>query len=174
MLPVSSKCSRVWLQAQGLGMHDLLNSQISAADACHSGDAPQSLHYKLMTLMPCIPSGHVVVRGHHHPSVLETWSPSVLQNSIRLYGPISGSWLFSQQSNITLSNPYNQAGSYGAIALICLMVALVCGGRIRRAKKDGGNGGIGASSSAGTKSLGCSGSGMYTGTWSSGHAREKR
>ncbi|GKG08014.1 hypothetical protein Tco_0333846, partial [Tanacetum coccineum] len=51
----------------------------------------------------------------------------------------------------------------GAAALICLMAALVCRGRIRGDKKDGGSGGIGASSSAGTKSSGCSGSGMYTG-----------
>ncbi|GKB05339.1 hypothetical protein Tco_0833534, partial [Tanacetum coccineum] len=42
------------------------------------------------------------------------------------------------------------------------MVALVCGGRIRGDKKNGGSGGVGASSSDGTKSLGCSGSGMYT------------
>ncbi|GKD08871.1 hypothetical protein Tco_1188556 [Tanacetum coccineum] len=35
-------------------------------------------------------------------------------------------------------------------------------------KKNGGSRGVGASSSAGTKSSGCSGSGIYTGTWSSG------
>ncbi|GKF80659.1 hypothetical protein Tco_0239261 [Tanacetum coccineum] len=37
-------------------------------------------------------------------------------------------------------------------------------GRIREDKKNSGSGGVGASSSAGTKSSGCSGSGMYTGT----------
>ncbi|GKG44404.1 hypothetical protein Tco_0485842, partial [Tanacetum coccineum] len=48
------------------------------------------------------------------------------------------------------------------------MAALVCGGRIRGDKKNGGSEGVGASSSAGTKSSGCSGSRMYTRTWSSG------
>ncbi|GJS57531.1 hypothetical protein Tco_0652315 [Tanacetum coccineum] len=45
------------------------------------------------------------------------------------------------------------------------------GYRIRGAKNEmvgSGGDGVGASSSAGTKSLGCSGSGMYTGTWSAG------
>ncbi|GJR94648.1 hypothetical protein Tco_0266822 [Tanacetum coccineum] len=42
------------------------------------------------------------------------------------------------------------------------MAALVRGGRIRGDKKNGGSGGVGASSSVGTKSSGCSGSGMYT------------
>ncbi|GKF90106.1 hypothetical protein Tco_0264069, partial [Tanacetum coccineum] len=37
------------------------------------------------------------------------------------------------------------------------MAALVRGGRICRDKKNGGSGGVGASSSAGTKSSGCSG-----------------
>ncbi|GJT40254.1 retrovirus-related pol polyprotein from transposon TNT 1-94 [Tanacetum coccineum] len=44
------------------------------------------------------------------------------------------------------------------------MTALVCGGRIRRDKKNGGSKGVGASFSAGNKSSGCSGSGMYTGS----------
>ncbi|GJS18070.1 hypothetical protein Tco_0412542 [Tanacetum coccineum] len=52
------------------------------------------------------------------------------------------------------------------------MAALVCGGRIRGAKKNGGSRGIGASSLAGTKSSGCSGSEMYTGTWSLVHLWE--
>ncbi|GKF27208.1 hypothetical protein Tco_0083102, partial [Tanacetum coccineum] len=52
---------------------------------------------------------------------------------------------------------------------------IVCGGQIRGAKKNGGSGGIGASSSVGTKSLGCLGSGMYTSTWSSGtYSGERR
>ncbi|GJU94707.1 reverse transcriptase domain-containing protein [Tanacetum coccineum] len=50
----------------------------------------------------------------------------------------------------------------GVAALICLMAALVYGGRIRGDKKNGDNIGIGASSSADTKS---SGLGMYTGIW---------
>ncbi|GJT01569.1 hypothetical protein Tco_0822738 [Tanacetum coccineum] len=42
------------------------------------------------------------------------------------------------------------------------MAALVRGGQIHGDKKNGGSGGVGASSSAGTKSSRCSGSGMYT------------
>ncbi|GKF47188.1 hypothetical protein Tco_0136990, partial [Tanacetum coccineum] len=39
----------------------------------------------------------------------------------------------------------------GTAALICLMATIVCGGRIHGDKKNGGSGGVGASSSAGTK-----------------------
>ncbi|GKC10950.1 hypothetical protein Tco_1007732 [Tanacetum coccineum] len=42
------------------------------------------------------------------------------------------------------------------------MAALVRGGQICGDKKNGGSGGVGASSSAGPKSSGCSGPGMYT------------
>ncbi|GJU64667.1 hypothetical protein Tco_1246502 [Tanacetum coccineum] len=52
-------------------------------------------------------------------------------------------------------------GGWGLLSflfLVLLAAVLVCGGRIRRDKKNGGSGGVGASSSADTKSSGCSGS----------------
>ncbi|GJR66260.1 hypothetical protein Tco_0012325 [Tanacetum coccineum] len=71
----------------------------------------------------------------------------------------------SQQQQQNSLQPHTQ---YDANTLISTSSALGLRGRIREDKKNGGSGGVGASSSAATKSSVCSGSGMYTGTWFSG------
>ncbi|GKC14100.1 hypothetical protein Tco_1010882, partial [Tanacetum coccineum] len=65
-------------------------------------------------------------------------------------------------------NSHPGLGVADAISLISTSSTLGLRGRIRGDKKNGGSRGVGASSSAGTKSSGCSGFGMYTGTWSAG------
>ncbi|GJZ45225.1 hypothetical protein Tco_0592821 [Tanacetum coccineum] len=92
--------------------------------------------------------------------------------------PTSHLWLEGSVSTVIVSSEARCCQPSGISARDCriatcsvslkLDVLLDYRGRIRGDKKNGGNGGIGASSSAGTKSSGCSGSGMYTGTWSSG------
>ncbi|GKF81707.1 hypothetical protein Tco_0240309, partial [Tanacetum coccineum] len=74
----------------------------------------------------------------------------------------SGSWLSRSSSSRTLSN-LTPIG-LGVVSSSLFRGGVSASGISALRLVDGA--GIGASSSAGTKSSGCSGSGMYTGTWS--------
>ncbi|GJX50593.1 hypothetical protein Tco_0277438 [Tanacetum coccineum] len=133
---------RTQCQLQGLGTHDMLNSQIICSLTLPLvATATQS---KLLTISKA---------GHHLSQYLENLGlHNVYQDYDRLLWAIVGPGCLAA-AVAELSNLTTRSRSSRGI---------VCGGRIRGDKKNGGSGGVGASSSAGTKSSGCSGSGMDT------------